>query len=315
MFAAPTTSCEKTPLTTSGKLEVCFALDESGSICTNKWRAVAKACTGTASHRTTSYDVNYCEYNGLSDKKHPKYCPRFNTNTKDFVRGLILQMDSSASDRGVTVRYAVATFSSKADADQGLAGTNTTRNTIDSLEYKGGLTQTAEGLEKCQEALQDGEVDADKLIVLITDGRPRKNPSDSSSYLNTTKNYAANIKSGQEASGGGSAPEMAIFVETVESDLSFVQQLASPGLSFEFSDGYEALDGKIDDIVNATLKAGEKNATLESSCGGKRNPPAAAGIGTLTNSSNTGSDPSPAAAATIDALVAAFALIVGFAAC
>ena len=235
--------------TTSGKLEVCFVLDESGSVCSKT--GYVRACTSSGRSST-------CEYNGLNDKAHRDFCPKFNTNTKDFVTSFMESMDATAAQLGATTKYAVATFSSNADKDQTLQNTATTVNTVRGLTFEGGYTQTAEGMAACQDLLQNGDPDADKLMVLVTDGRPRQDSRDLRSYMTTTRNYATNIKMGKEADGRGSAPPtkiIAIGVETTDGDLSFVQQLASPGYSFEFDDGYEALGTKVKGIVSGAIQS------------------------------------------------------------
>lgn len=236
-----------------GKLEVCFVLDESGSVCTTG--STPQACTGTGTSST-------CGYNGLTNKKDPNFCPKFNTDTKGFVKGLMQSLDTSASSYGVTTRYAVSTFSSNADKDQDLKDTAATTVTVTNLEYEGGYTQTAEGMEACQDILLKGYPVADKLIVLVTDGRPRKDSTDPQSYFGTTKSYATNIKAGKKAASGTPAVPMkilAVGVKTVESDLTFVQELASPGLSVTVSSGYEDLSNQISIVAS--------DAVL-SSCGG-----------------------------------------------
>lgn len=241
------------PFTSSGNLEVCFALDKSGSVCTTA--STPQACTNKGLSNT-------CAYNGKASKSDPDFCPKFNTDTKNFVRGFMQQMEATASSLGAHTKYAVATFSSKAEKDQDLDSASDTEKTLSRLEYAGGYTQTAEGMEACQELLEKGDPNADKLIVLVTDGRPRKDQNDPSSYWGTTKSYATNIKSGKEAKGGGKSKPamriMAVGVKSVESNLSFVQELGSPGLSVEVNEGYGALGEHMDSIVS--------NA-VQSSCG------------------------------------------------
>jgi Mg-chelatase subunit ChlD len=237
-----------------GSIDVCFALDESGSVCSS---SSPNLCSGSGRS-------SVCDYNGKYDKKDPQFCPKFNTNTKDFVKGFIRELDKVAGPKSVSTRYSVITFSSNADNDQALSDSATTINTINNLQYEGGYTRTAEAMKQCQDYLQKGNPMADKLIVLVTDGRPRYDGSDPASYRVTlVPSYAANIKAGKEADNASrSAPIMkimAIGVRTVESNLDFVEDLASPGMSFKLADGYENLSDKI------ALVAKE---ALQSSCGG-----------------------------------------------
>lgn len=222
-------------------------LDESGSVCSKQ--GYVRLCTGAGTSSS-------CEYNGQYSKKNELFCPKFNTNTKNFVKSFMTSMDESASSWGASTKYAVSTFSSNADQDQDLQDTATTVNTVTNLDYEGGYTQTAQGMETCQNLLLKGDPNADKLLVLVTDGRPRLDGSDPKSYFGETKSYATNIKSGRKAAGGGNAPAMkiiAIGVKTTESDMSFVQDLASPGHSIEITEGYDALEGKVNSIVSGAI--------------------------------------------------------------
>lgn len=231
--------------TSSGKLEVCFVLDGSGSLCSKPGNH------GFCSNPNSNRQRQACEFNNKKDKKDPSYCPKFNTHTKSFVKGFIDSMETAASNLGASAQYAITTFSSHSDPDQGLEDSGTTIGTVEDLSFEGGYTWTAHGMEKCQQALQEGEPDADKLIVLVMDGAPREDGSPED-YRTLTKNYAANIKAGKAAAGGWTVKEMkimAIGVETTESDLDFVQELATPELLFEFS-GYDALDDKVGSLVS-----------------------------------------------------------------
>lgn len=249
-------------LTTSGKLEVCFALDESGSVCSKR--------TNPCSNPRDRKSKKNCYFNRLTNKMHPYYCPKFNTYTKNFVYDFIADMDELASGWGASTKYAIATFSESATKDQDLRDSATTINTVKNLEFTGGVTQTAEGMEACQDLLLNGDPDADKLLIVVTDGRPRKNSADPPEYFDTTISYATNIKSGKKAAGGGNVPAMkiiAIGVKSTEDNLSFVQQLASPGHSLEITEGYAALEGKVSSIVSdaiATSCAGVTPLTVDS---------------------------------------------------
>lgn len=222
--------------TQSGKLEVCFALDESGSVCST---SALSACS-------SSFQSNSCAYNGFSDRSNPGFCPKFNTNTKGFVKDFMVNMDATALTLGATTRYAVVTFSSNADLDQNLQDAITTEATISGLAFEGGLTSTADGIEACRAYLLDGEYDADKLLVLITDGTPRKSGVDQAEYKQDTQDAADVTKlDGIKIIGIG--------VQTFESDLGFVEDLASDNLSFSLSDGYESLEEQVGQIVQDAI--------------------------------------------------------------
>jgi len=231
----------------AGKIEVCFILDESGSVCT-KPNSKLTGCSSSSHYKD-------CEYNGKSSKSDPLYCPKFNTDTKAFVKGFVQSMDTKASAMGATTKYAVQTFSDGAQSDQGLASSATTTNTVNGLSFAGGYTWTAEGMEMCQKALMAGDADAEKVVVLVTDGRPRKSGVSDTNYFATTEKYATNIKNGKNAAtGSGTVPPMqimAIGVETVEWNLDFIDELASPGLAVKLTDGYDSLVSQVDVVVES----------------------------------------------------------------
>ena len=162
-------------------------------------------------------------------------------------------METAASNLGASAQYAITTFSSNADADQGLENSETTLNTVNDLSFEGGHTQTAHGMEKCQQALARGpNLMLTSSLFLLSDGSTKEGWNDPEDYRTLTKNYATNIKAGKAAAGGWTVKEMkimAIGVETTESDLDFVQELATPELLFEFS-GYDALDDKVGSLVS-----------------------------------------------------------------
>lgn len=73
-------------------MEVCFVLDESGSVC-SKLGGQLSLCTNSSDLSQRSA----CEFNDKSDKKDPDYCPKFNTHTKGFVRGYIDTLEEVAA--------------------------------------------------------------------------------------------------------------------------------------------------------------------------------------------------------------------------
>ena len=97
-------------------MNLCLAIDESGSICTRE-TVDATSCTscgcrsdGTCQHRSEGY---YYKTNDVCDCDTD--CPRFNTDTKNFATGFIAQFAQKATQNGATqTQFSVVSFATDA---------------------------------------------------------------------------------------------------------------------------------------------------------------------------------------------------------
>jgi hypothetical protein len=157
-------------------VNLCLAIDESGSICTRE-TVTAASCTscgcrsdGTCQHRSEGY---YYKTNDVCDCDTD--CPRFNTDTKNFATGFIAQFAQKATQNGATqTQFSVVSFATKATERTGLTTAANAASAVDSLTYTGGWTNTEEALQKCQATLPNTDPTTKNVILLFTDGTPTK---------------------------------------------------------------------------------------------------------------------------------------------
>lgn len=148
-------TCERT----NDYINVCFAVDQSGSVC-NKSNGISGFecidCQPAFYCNSPGYDTETCCYNFQL--------------VKDFCRDMIISLDALASDS----RFSIVKFSTLASIDSELSTADETVVVLDDMIYSGGLTNHADAISVCQQSFQPADTNNGwrNVIVLITDGVP-----------------------------------------------------------------------------------------------------------------------------------------------
>jgi len=156
VLASP--SCQKTE-----EIDVCIALDNSGSICTNLDLS-PKQCLGCKEGGSS----DQCQANGEADGT--LCCGNYETLTT-FASNYITKLDELYPEKtsfGV-VKYATTAMEVVDDAAAHRAIHEITKG--EWSQYTGGFTNTQDAIHKCIELLADSKFEK-KSIVLLTDGTP-----------------------------------------------------------------------------------------------------------------------------------------------
>mmetsp|Transcript_15633 Transcript_15633/g.33294 ORF Transcript_15633/g.33294 Transcript_15633/m.33294 type:complete len:728 (+) Transcript_15633:224-2407(+) len=154
-----TTSSRPTCERTNNNINVCFAVDQSGSVC-NKSNGISGFecidCQPAFYCNSPGYDTETCCYNFQL--------------VKDFCRDMIISLDALASDS----RFSIVKFSTLASIDSELSTADETVVVLDDMIYSGGLTNHADAISVCQQSFQPADTNNGwrNFIVLITDGAP-----------------------------------------------------------------------------------------------------------------------------------------------
>jgi len=199
---------------------VCFALDESGSVCSIGRSNSCNNLNGNAGRPNSQ-----CDY--------VNNCPKFNTSTKTFAKAIIDRIDEITE-----TEFAVVTFATNSNIDASLSFAYSTKNTIDALEYSGGSTNTQAAIEDCRLELQKAPDNNVKYIIMLTDGSPGNESGKRQAMEKATlvKNLGMTL--------------ITVGVESVVFDPQFLKELSSPGLNFMVDD-YDKLETIEENISSA----------------------------------------------------------------
>ncbi|EJK77897.1 hypothetical protein THAOC_00239 [Thalassiosira oceanica] len=88
---------------------------------------------------------------------------------QDFTIDMVTALDSFDEDKS----YSIVQFASSGSLVQSSGDKNSTIDSVNSLVYTGGLTNHAEAIGRCRDALS-GTPDRNKYMLLITDGKPNR---------------------------------------------------------------------------------------------------------------------------------------------
>lgn len=138
--------------------DICFAIDNSGSICSN-------------SSPCTSVRDRFIKCNEGGFEQEPNVCGNY-LAVKTFTKDVVDQLKNIPDQT-----FSAAFFGSDVNPSTNIQKQNGTafNNALDLQTFIGGTTNTQQGLQTCSEILSppgsppDGK---DKLIILITDGNP-----------------------------------------------------------------------------------------------------------------------------------------------
>ena len=171
----PTVSPTPAPTCTPKTLDVCIAIDESGSICSfpgTPQLCLNGLCTATECTGSAGGVSGNCDY--AND------CPRFNDvdvaipNVKNFTTTFITEVENDLDSLGtkVTAQYSIVEFASDAVITAGLptlVDDVAAKAAVNSIAYSGGFTNLEQAILKCNATLKESTADL-KAMVLVTDG-------------------------------------------------------------------------------------------------------------------------------------------------
>ena len=180
----PTVSPTPAPTCTAKTLDVCIAIDESGSICS--LGGGQQFCLG---HGPCTADL--CDVDNSLPPSAPGFsnncdyannCPRFNDvdvaipNVKNFTTTLIseVEKDLKTKDASNELQVSIVEFATDAVITSELTDDVDAKAAVNSIAYSGGLTNLEQAILKCNETLKFSTANIISM-VLVTDGRPTVN--------------------------------------------------------------------------------------------------------------------------------------------
>ncbi len=257
----PTVSPTPAPTCTAKKLDVCIAIDESGSICS--LGGDQQFCLG---HGPCTADL--CDVDNSLPPSAPGFsnncdyannCPRFNDvdvaipNVKNFTTTLIseVEKDLKTKDASNELKVSVVEFATNSEVTTALTTPVNAITAVENIEYSGGLTNIEQAILKCNETLKFSTADL-TAIVLVSDGFPTVNGFPATGFLPSGDNTGPAVVAADAAKAAG-IDIATVYVLGGPSDGSeFLQEeIVSPGLNFtdlSFPDARELADSILDGI-------------------------------------------------------------------
>lgn len=223
--------CDPATCPQSKPVSVCFAMDESGSVCSLNG---PNGCSSLSSKAGQS--DNNCDY--LNN------CPKFNVHTKDFAKTLIDGLDAVTE-----AKFAAVSFGRYSHLDSPLVPGVVAKNAIDNIQFSGGWTNTQAAINSCRMELANAPDDHLKYLVIITDGYPTNNRRNSP-YSPCQECQDEAEEEANFAKGWGQTV-ISVGVESVSTDTGNVKSLASSEDLFIPVNDYALLQEKINEINQA----------------------------------------------------------------
>jgi len=208
IFGQPEAQC----IAAGEDLNLCIAIDLSGSLCNRGTGYKCEGCFPDAVCNSDGVDLKTC-------------CGNFQ-NVKEFVKLLISVFGSIPSEQSYSIVGFATNTSFVSDLSPTLADTFTL---LDSLVYTGGVTNHAAAMSSCQQTLSDPDaVERKSMIILITDGNPTE-PED------TAKEDAMAAASLAKEAGYIVIPVMLTRTSIDNNTIKYMKDLSSDGLFFNTS--------------------------------------------------------------------------------
>lgn len=139
------------------QLNICLALDMSGSLCNKGYGGdcisywTGEPCDGDVC-RDYSFTQATC-------------CSNF-AAVRDFSSSLVTALEEVSSG----IQFSVVKFASDAEIASELSAGDATLSTMDNLAYSGGLTNHESAIQKCQSTFENSTDERKNTILLVTDG-------------------------------------------------------------------------------------------------------------------------------------------------
>lgn len=217
----------------SKQLNVCVAIDLSGSVCSPPSKT--QLCTNCwdACYDSENFSKQTCCSNYHAEQEFSK---RFINGANGFI--------------GEGHEFSVVTFSTEAIPRRGLSPAATAIAAVDDIAYSGGWTNTGGGIQACHDSLTNS--DAVNVIVLLTDGTPtRGSPNRGNGGYQEHKDYATGKANAAKNDGITIIP---VVINTKSSNFSYLKTLGSdPNAMLEVND-FSALDTTLTELLQ-TLDA------------------------------------------------------------
>lgn len=241
-----TKMCDSAECPQNKPASICFALDESGSVC-----SVGASSNCENLKNNVGRPDSSCDY--------MNNCPKFNVATKTFTKAIIDRID------GITeTKFAIVTFARNSDKDASLSFADSAKKTIDALEYSGGMTNTQAAIEDCKIELQRAPDDHIKYIIMLTDGYPTNNRSNRPFG---TPCGSCQQQARQEATLAKNLgiTLITVGIESVAFDPDFLEELSSPGLNFMVDDfeKLETIEENVSSAANICLDSSKVSPQLD----------------------------------------------------
>jgi uncharacterized protein YegL len=176
------------------KLHVCLAIDRSGSICNIKRCRGVKNCG--------------CEYFA---------------SAVSFASSFITRTDALPE----TNEFAVVAFASNAYVKTSLTSAEDAAQTVQALRYTSGYTNTSQALQFCSEELDKGDIDAVRVILMITDGSPTRPYTTGQPKFQEAMDEATKQANAAKESDGTTL--ITVLVESSTSSADYLKSLSSDG--------------------------------------------------------------------------------------
>jgi len=211
------------------KVDVCIALDRSGSVCSPLNHVQGcDSCNPTSSCHTPGLTMDQC-------------CNNWVKNV-EFADGLIDMLADGRDDQFSIVSFAGA--SSKETS--GRVSAAAAKAALGTVAYSGGWTITGQAIADCKNLLKDSE--NDPVIILVTDGTPTRGaPGVSDGSYQDHKDWAEEKATQAKAHDIQIIP---VVVDTGHTNFNFLKtKVASdPGATITVSD-FDHLPTILDDVV------------------------------------------------------------------
>jgi len=201
------TECDPNDCPLNKPVSICFAMDESGSVC----------------------------------KTDVAGCPNWNVYTKGFAKRFIRGLDAISDST-----FAVVSFARKSTLDIALSPSTAALETIDSLEYRDGFTNTQAAIEQCRKELENAPTDHTTYLVLITDGLPTVNKANDRGHSCDSCIQQAQDEANLSKAAGDTIITVGVKTASSREDV-LIGLASSPDLFISVSDFHE-LDNKVESV-------------------------------------------------------------------
>ncbi len=250
----PTVSPTPAPTCTAKKLDVCIAIDESGSICSfpgTPQLCLNGLCTATECAGSAGGVSGNCDY--------ANECPRFNDvdvaipNVKNFTTTLIseVEKDLKTKDASNELQVSIVEFATDAVITSELTDdVDAAKAAVNNIEYSGGLTNIEQAILKCNETLKFSTADL-TAIVLVSDGFPTVNGDPATGFPSGDNTGPAVVAADAAKAAGIQIATVYVLGGPSDGSEFLQEEIVSPGLNFtdlSFPDARELADSILDGI-------------------------------------------------------------------
>ena len=234
IFGTPPTPQEVTCTTEQQDFNLCLAVDMSGSVCNDGVDgSTCDECTVP-----TIFGIPFTfDYDCRDSYVSEDTCCRNFANVKDFSSTMVYILGLLSGEKS----FSMVQFATSAQIISYLDSYEQTRDTIDRLDYTGGMTNHASAIQACQQTLSYGNSSKKNFIMLITDGVPSKPEYDPEGAAEAA---ARTVKTEDTFI-------IPVFISSFydEDALAFMSRLSSDGKVFDVTD-FTSLNSLQDSLVD-----------------------------------------------------------------